>query len=403
MPSTTKPTVIEVNDVSKHFFLRGAGTTLKSTIIDRLRGRPAPSFNALKAVSFAVQAGETLGIIGANGAGKSTLLSLIAGTMEPSSGTIVTQGNIASLLELGAGFHPDLTGRENVFLYGAIMGISRKHMCSRFDAIHRFAGIGEYMDQPVKHYSSGMYVRLGFAVAVEVNPDILLVDEVLAVGDEAFQRKCLAKMAEFRQRGKTLLIISHDLMTIRSVSDRILLLDQGRIQGMGAPNGMVQQYRHAVERAQSDLSRREWGSGEIRLREIRLVDAEGRTLDASRRIQSGQAIRIEIDYEAAKPIEDPVFGFSLSDAEGRLLHGSNTQLAGQRFKELSGRGRFRLCLPELQLGSGLYSLSFAAHSWNHRQQYHRLDHACSFSIQNSRDFSGPMDIVSYWETPHDIG
>ena len=392
--------VIEVCDVSKRFRLRGAGVTLKSVVIDRLKGRAAPRFDALKSISFSVHAGETLGIIGANGAGKSTLLSLIAGTIEPTSGGIRTRGTIASLLELGAGFHPDLTGRENVYLYGAIMGLSRRRMRERFEAIHAFAGIGDYLDQPVKHYSSGMYVRLGFAVAVEVDPDILLVDEVLAVGDEAFQRKCLAKMAEFRQRGKTLLIISHDLMIIRKVSDRILLLDRGEIRGLGEPDGVVTQYRDAVERDQAGATRREWGSGEIRLTALRLLDALGVPLAADAALPSGQGVRVEIDYAAATEVEDPVFGFSLADAEGRLLHGSNTQVAGRRFGPLTGQGRLSLTLPCLPLGGGVYHLSFSAHSWDHRQQFHRLDHALRFRVRHPVEFAGPLDLQSEWGTIH---
>lgn len=390
--------VIKVEQVSKRFRLRGSGTTLKSTVIDRLRGRPAPGFEALKNVSFSVARGETLGIIGANGAGKSTLLSLIAGTIEPSGGVIRTTGTIASLLELGAGFHPDLTGRENVFLYGAIMGIPRRRMAERFQAVVDFAGIGDYIDQPVRHYSSGMYVRLGFAVAVEVDPDILLVDEVLAVGDEAFQRKCLAKMAEFRRRGRTLLIISHDLVTIRAVSDRILLLERGEIKGLGEPDGVVAGYRDSVARAQSGVTRRSWGSGEIGLTGFTLGDQSGRELENGGILPAGDGICVKIAFAATQAVEDPVFGFSLADADGNLLHGSNTQLAGLRLGKIEGKGNLLLRLPRLSLGSGLYHLSFAVHSPDHRRQYHRLDHALSFSVRNQKEFSGPLGLDSKWET-----
>jgi len=230
--------VITVDSVGKKFRLKNSGTrTFKSAILGAIRkgNNPADDFWALKDVSFTVSRGETLGIIGINGAGKSTLLSLIAGTKQPTEGSISASGSMSCLLELGAGFHPDLTGRENVFLSGAIMGIPQAQMRERLDAIIEFAEIREFIDQPVKHYSSGMYVRLGFAVAVEVNPQILLIDEVLAVGDAAFQRKCIQRMDEFRHEGKTMLVISHDLPTIQSISDRILFLNDGKVFGIGDP------------------------------------------------------------------------------------------------------------------------------------------------------------------------
>ncbi len=242
-PESSGPAIV-VERMGKRFRLQRSGTrTIKSAMLDLMRNRGAGknAFWALQDMDFAVDRGETLGIVGANGAGKSTLLSLLAGTKVPTTGSIRTTGTISSLLELGAGFHPDLTGRENVFLAGAIMGLSRQ-MRERFDAIVDFAGMRDFIDQPVKHYSSGMYVRLGFSVAVEVDPDILLIDEVLAVGDENFQKKCLQKIDAFRRAGKTMLIISHDLSTIQTISDRILFLDQGRIEGIGDPREVIGRY-----------------------------------------------------------------------------------------------------------------------------------------------------------------
>jgi lipopolysaccharide transport system ATP-binding protein len=220
-----------------------------------------------------VARGETLGIIGSNGAGKSTLLSLLAGTMAPTRGTVACRGTVSSLLELGAGFHPDLTGRENVFLWGAILGLSRQWMRRRFDAIVEFAELSGFIDQPVKHYSSGMYVRLGFAVAVEVDPDILIVEEVLAVGDAVFQRKCLDRMARFRREGKTLLVVSHDLQTIRAVSDRILLLDEGRIRGLGSPSQVLNRYERVWRQRFCAEQAREYGTGEAAIEDVLFLDA----------------------------------------------------------------------------------------------------------------------------------
>ncbi len=242
---------ISVENVTKQFKLNSiASRSLKHFIVDAFSKREKKTYTALNNVSFQVKKGETLGIIGHNGAGKSTLLSIIAGTMAPTSGKVTTDGKISSLLELGAGFHPDLSGRENVFLYGSIMGIPRATMEERYDEIVKFAGIGEYIDQPVRFYSSGMYVRLGFAVAVQINPDILLIDEVLAVGDTAFQEKCMNKMREFKEQGKTFLFISHDMGSILKISDRVALLDHGTMTELGTPEETVEAYNAVMARMQ---------------------------------------------------------------------------------------------------------------------------------------------------------
>ncbi|MGI6099027.1 MAG: ABC transporter ATP-binding protein [Lentisphaerae bacterium] len=388
------PAII-VEGVDKRFRMHGPGRTLKSTVLDALRpSRRAPPFHALRNVSFTVNRGETLGIIGANGAGKSTLLGIVAGTLRPSRGTVRTYGTVASLLELGAGFHPDLTGRENVFLYGAIMGIPRRRMAERFDAVAAFAGIGDFMDQPVKYYSSGMYVRLGFAVAVEVDPDILLVDEVLAVGDAAFQRKCLDKMRAFRNAGKTLLIISHDMHTIRSVSDRILLLDHGEVKGLGTPDEMVSAYqRQDAARLPDAPPRREWGSGEVRVVRTELLRLDNTPATC---VPSDEGLRLRLHYSAAQPVAAPVFGFAISDRQGREVHGSNTQIAGFAVPEVAGQGSIEVELPRLGLASGHYLISFAVHSSDHLTHYHRVDHALSFEVENRLTFDGCVEMESHW-------
>ncbi len=387
---------IAVRGVTKEFRLQGAGRSLKAAALDLLRGRRRPAFRALENADFDVAQGETLGIIGANGAGKSTLLGLVAGTLRPTTGTIRTRGTISSLLELGAGFHPDLSGRDNVYLYGAIMGLSRQRMRERFDAIVDFAGIGAFIDQPVRHYSSGMYVRLGFAVAVEVDPDILLVDEVLAVGDVDFQRKCLDRMRRFREAGKTLLIISHDLHAIRSVSDRILLLDHGQVKGLGAPDTVVAAYQQQAH-ASHDSSglRREWGSGEIRLGPVTLTRPDGQPCAL---FEAEGGLRVTIPYVAALPIDNPVFGFAIADDHGRIVHGSNTQLANIHLGTVHGAGSLTLDIPRLGLASGVYLLSLAVHSADHTANYHRLDHAVPFTVANRLTFDGCVEMTSGWRT-----
>ncbi len=386
---------IDVEGVSKRFRLRHRGTpSLKSLVLDLFKGRsPAQELWALRDLTFAVRKGRTLGIIGANGAGKSTLLALLAGTMTPTTGRIETQGTVSSLLELGAGFHPDLTGRENVYLAGAIMGLSREQMRRRFDDILAFADIGRFIDEPVKHYSSGMYVRLGFAVAVEVNPDILLVDEVLAVGDVAFQKKCLRRMAEFREQRKTMLIISHDLHTIQSISDEILFLDHGLIKGMGAPQTVIDQYESfSLGQAGTGL-RREWGTGEVLLKGAAFANDAGL---ATTRFAWGDAINIRLDYEVRQAVGPCVFGYAVSDEQGRLVCGSNTQIEGAVVPALAGKGTVDLRLSQLTLATGTYLFSFSVHSADHSANYHRLDHAYAVAVQAPRRFEGCCYLPSEW-------
>ncbi len=387
--------VIAVENVTKCFSLSSGSGSFKARVLEGLTGRHKKrTFKALDDVSFTVKRGETLGIIGANGAGKSTLLALLTGTLFPTSGNIYTQGQISSLLELGAGFHPDLTGRENIYLYGAIMGVSREHMDARFEAIVDFAGLRDFIDQPVKHYSSGMYVRLGFAVAVEVNPDILLIDEVLAVGDSAFQRKCLEKMRAFRREKKTMLIISHDLQTIQRISDRIVLLDKGRLLGSGSPAEMIGQYEGLVRQTESNVIKREWGTGEVRLEQVVLRDAQGVSAEV---FDANEGFTVEMAYHAAEKIEDPVFGYAVSDLEGNLLHGSNTQQAGVAIASVAGSGTLSLSLGPLPLTTGNYLLSCSVHSADHRQNYHRLDHAFAFGVRGSGNSAGPVEVPVRWE------
>ncbi len=386
---------IEVNDVAKRFKLQRGGTrTLKSAVLDMLRYRKGPrELWALKEISFTVPRGETLGIIGANGAGKSTFLSLVAGTMMPTCGDIKSFGTISSLLELGAGFHPDLTGRENVFLNGAIMGLSRKQMRERFDAIVEFAGIRDFIDEPVKHYSSGMYVRLGFAVAVELDPDILIIDEVLAVGDAEFQRKCIDKIRDFRKRRKTMLIVSHDLATIQSISDRILLLDEGTIKGLGKPNQVISDYQ-AFSRSKSTKGvGREWGTGEVTITGVEFRDSRGQKTD---KFRWGESLEARVSYNAAQRVDNPVFGFALADENARVIYGNNTQIEKFIIPFIEGVGTVILKMKSLPMAQGTYLFSFSIHSADHRQNYHRLDNFFPIAIQCEKSFEGCSYIESEW-------
>lgn len=388
---------IQVKDLTKAFRLRAAvAPTLKSAVVDYIkRGRAAQSrqFEALRGASFEVGWGETLGIIGSNGAGKSTLLSILAGTVQPTSGTCTTHGRVSSLLELGAGFHPDLTGRENVLLYGVVMGMTRRQILERMDRIIEFAGISEFIDQPVKYYSSGMYVRLGFAVATEVEPDILLIDEVLAVGDTDFQQKCLARIQAFRDAGKTLLIVSHDLKTIQSVSDRILLLDHGRVLGLGEPGWVVAEYQKLTREKNAKLIMREWGTGEAKITDIKLANAAGKTTTT---FQWKDSVALTISYETQLNIVEPVFGLAVTDGNGRIVFGTNTQIEKVTIPQIKGSGTIRVQIKDLSLGVGEYRLSVSLHSSDHKTNYHRLDNKFSITVEHNQGFEGVAWMRTEW-------
>jgi len=380
---------IQVEHASKKFKLRHGGSrTLKAMVLDYVRHRDSAvnrEFWALKDVCFEVKKGETLGIIGANGAGKSTLLALISGTMEPTVGSIRTSGSMSSLLELGAGFHPELTGRENVFLYGAIMGLSRKQMKERLEAIVEFSELSKWIDEPVKHYSSGMYIRLGFAVAVEVDPEILLIDEVLAVGDASFQRKCLDRMKDFKTRKKTMLIISHDLPTIMAVSDRILFLEQGCVHGIGTPSGMVEEYHEFVRRKQALGAKRVWGTQEAVIEGVELSNGAGVRTDM---FKSGETLMAKICYKTTRPIERPVFGFAISDLNGKVVYGNNTQIEKVIVPRIENAGEMILRIEKMSAAQGSYMLSFSIHSEDHLTNYCRLENTLEIKVTSDAQFEG---------------
>lgn len=371
--------VIDVQGLGKCFSLsRESGQTLKTAMLGLLKGGRRKPFWAVKDVSFNVRKGEVLGLIGSNGAGKSTLLSLLAGTKVPTEGDVCVEGSVSSLLELGAGFHPDLTGRENVFLNGAIMGLSRRQMMKRLDAIIEFSELRDFIDQPVRHYSSGMYVRLGFAVAVEVDPDVLLIDEVLAVGDAGFQRKCLDKMREFRRRRKTMLVISHDLATVQDISDRILVLDHGKVLHWGTPEDSVGRYRRVSRGRAVDGLRREFGSREAEVTGVRFLNDSGEAVEF---VPVGSTVVAEIAYQTHQALVDPVFGCGLADAEGHVLFGTNTQLHGVSLGRIEpGEGVVRLELGPLSFSVGDLLFSVSIHSADHKTHFHRIDHGFSLGM-----------------------
>lgn len=386
---------ILLENVGKKYFIQGPkDRTLKSSILDLISGgHKKKDFWALRGVNFCVQSGETIGIIGPNGAGKSTLLGLLAGTISPTEGNLETVGTLSTLLELGAGFHPDLSGRENIYLNGSILGLSKREIDKRFKDIVSFAELEEFIDMPVKHYSSGMYVRLGFAVAVEVDPDILLIDEVLAVGDAMFRRKCLKKIEEFQKKKKTMLMVSHDLETIKNISDRILLLDEGRIIDLGDPSVIVDEYLRLGLFRKGELVTKEWGSRDIEIEKVELCSSDG--VD-KQRFLSGHPMYIKVYFNAKKKIDNPAFGFSIADSEGRVCHGTNTLIENYKIDKVENKGVMVVEFNPLTLLQGKYYLSLAIHSDDHNTQYHRRDNWYIFWVDPDRKADGFLNMPCKW-------
>lgn len=360
---------------------------LAVNMVRRFRRREREEFWALRDVSFRVERGETLGIIGENGSGKSTTLKLISRIIEPTLGTIEVNGRVSALLELGAGFHHDLTGRENIFLNASILGFQRREIQERLGEIVAFSELERFIDIPVKHYSSGMLMRLGFAIAIHVDPDILLTDEVLAVGDEAFQRKCLEKIGQLQQAGKTILFVSHSMDAIRSLCTRVLWLHEGQVQAIGDPEQVVDAYllfvheKEAQEIADRRSRRQEqgpppaerapetspvpsvhekrWGSEEIRFRSVRFLDGAGRDCFLH---ESGAPATIEMAFEASREVSDPVFGIAIYRNDGLWVYGTNTAIDNLPIPRVTGTGIVRFHMPALHLIEGPYYLAVAVHA-----------------------------------------
>ena len=384
---------IEAVNLGKCYTRRGTGLpTLFSAVTGGLRGKNEP-FWCLRGANFEIPAGRTIGVIGPNGSGKSSLLGLTAGTIAPTEGRVRTQGRISSLLELGAGFHSELSGRENVFLNAALLGIPRETVKKKFDRIVDFAELREFIDMPVKHYSSGMYVRLGFSIAVEVDPDVLLVDEVLAVGDMSFQFKCLDRIRDFQKRGKTLLFVSHSLETVEEFCHEAFLIHHGQLVARGEPGAVVQKFIRSFMEDRGGLHMTEYGTRAVEFGEVRLLDAAGQPCDT---FETGGALAIEIPYVAHRRIEKPIFGFSLKTANGLYVFGSNTQIQKHDLPFIEGAGTVKLDLSPLRLMHGNYFLSLSIHSWDHTEQFHRREDWWPFAVRNPTGALGMIQLDHRW-------
>ena len=389
---------IEVYNLGKKYKISAGSEppTLMSSITGMFRRQKRRNFWALQDVTFNVPTGQTLGVIGPNGSGKSSLLGLLARTITPTTGNVKLTGRVASLLELGAGFHSELTGRENIFLNGAILGIPRETIKKRLDHIIAFSGLAEFMDMPVKHYSSGMYVKLGFAVAVELDPDILLIDEVLAVGDVAFQLKCLDRIRDFQRKNKTMLIVSHALQTVEDFCDRVLLINNGQVVEDGNPQDTIFSYLRKYMGEGGDIFTQEFGTRDIEITDVTFCDEHGKETGT---FVSGKNMDIIVQYNAKKKIDKPVFGFSLKTGNGSLVFGSNTQIAKFNIESVEGHGSIKLNIHPLTLMQGNFFLSLSIHSWDHSVQYHRREDWYPFVVKNSSEELGIYKINSKWSNP----
>ena len=349
---TDSTTVVRINNLSKRFVIRK-----DKSIKERLTtfGRSAgfrEDFYALRDVSLEIPAGSTVGLIGANGSGKSTLLKTIGGIIQPTTGTVQRRGRLAALLELGAGFHPDLTGRENVYLNASILGLTTAETDRHFDAIVDFSGIEKFIDTQVKFYSSGMYVRLAFAIAVHVDPDLLLVDEVLAVGDEPFQRKCMDKIRSFQHEGRTIVLVSHSSETVGDLCDRGIMLKSGRVLFDGETKGALRALRAEFEAERAEETTVDFGLGQ-KIESVALVDAT--TEEVVTAIAPGQSVRLDITVSSDVVLDEWVVGMGIDTPLGQSVFGTNTRLLGSAGNApLVGERTVSFALPDLRLGNGQY-------------------------------------------------
>ena len=391
-----KPGAIFAEGVSRRFRVYPQrNVTLKDAILRRRQLRREEIW-ALRDVSFAIEPGEAVGIVGRNGSGKTTLLRLIAGIFQPTGGRLEVAGEVGSLLGLGAGFHPDFTGRENVYMNGAIHGLKKSYVHERLDEIASFAELGEFFDVPVRTYSSGMYMRLGFAVATHLDADILLLDEVFAVGDEAFQRKCFGKILELRERGRTIVFVSHAAPAVERVCERAILLTSGRVAHDGAAREVIKHYQQLIAGEDASAQQHAWGTGEATVVGVRLEGSDG---EEQRQFLSGGPLAVRLAIELSPNVSPPRVAVEFRDANGGLL-GASEATAEQLGWE-TGRSR-EVCfeVPRLPLSDGLFRLSVALGDPHSTRQYHRLDSAAEFTVfpdEHSRGwfrFEGDWSLVA---------
>ncbi len=404
--------VLELHNVSRRFIKRRERSRSFQERFLRLLSRhnvEQEEFWPLDSVSLMLARGECLGVIGPNGSGKSTLLKLVSGILPPTAGKMVVRGRVCSLLELGAGFHPDLTGRENVYLNGSIYGLSRAQMNDRIDRIVEYAELGDFIDTPVRHYSSGMYVRLGFAVAIHTDPDLLLVDEVLAVGDTTFQHKCLTSIRQLQAAGVTMILVSHDLASIQSICSRAIWIRHGKVQSEGLPLDVTLDYLSQVSvdedaaRKQGageitdaeKLERRRWGSGKIRITRVEICDKSG---NLALSLHTGAPLTVRLHYHAPQRVDQPVFGIGLHTQGGVHVSGPNTRTGQFRIPFVEGEGTLEYHMSSVPLIEGEYLLSVAVVNTDDTEtfDYHDRLYPVRVHAGRSGEYYGLVKLAGDW-------
>lgn len=423
-----KAKAITVENVSKSFRIyKERSSTLKDRMIYRTRNK-YDEFSALDNVSLIINKGETVGLLGRNGSGKSTLLKLLTRILYPDQGNIVIKGKVSSLLELGAGFHPDFTGRENIFMNAAILGLTKRDIRSKLEQIIAFSELKEYIDNPVRNYSSGMYMRLAFSVAIMVEPDILLIDEVLAVGDAAFQQKCMDQLLGLKLKGTTIVFVSHDLGAMQKLCDRVVWINKGKIVSQGGPRQVVDQYlaflgeeenkrlleeqshshtKHletTIEQVDDDESTsnssepnntERWGNKNIEIIEVLLKGSDG---DIKLGFMSGENMVIEIKFKVNKDTEKPIFGVGIFTVDNRSCYGTNTFIDHYEIGEMSKGdvGVVSAIVNSLDLVAGTYFLDVAVHDEDgNPYDYHNKKY--SFKVSSLTNDVGIAKLKHHWE------
>lgn len=417
--------VISIENVNKAFKIyHDKPLTLKEKIL-KLRSNDYSNFFAVKDVSLDIKKGETVALIGHNGCGKSTLLKLITKILYPDSGKIIVDGRISSLIELGAGFHPDFTGRENIYTNAAIFGLSRKEIEEKLSEIISFSELGDFIDNPVRTYSSGMYMRLAFSVAINVDPEILLIDEILSVGDENFQKKCFDKIDSFKKNGATIVIVTHDLGTVEKICDRVIWLDKGQIIKQGQPDKIINLYQQHmnekfVEQRQTEFDNNadikkeqdiankveinevgsapqfsediRWGSKEVEIIDARIVNHSGETTNV---IMGGKPFTIEIDYKINSPQKKYIFGMGFYNSDNVLIYGNNTELDKIKLENINPTGTVEFVVDKCNLLSGRYRLNVAVVDGSHRA-LDFIKYYMDFTVVSSDRSVGVFSVDHKW-------
>ncbi len=398
----TRMDAVIINELWKTFRLpHEKRNTIFETLTGILYGKKGyEEFVALKNINFTVRKGEAVGIIGENGSGKSTLLKIIANILRPSRGSVKINGKITPFLELGVGFQPDLTAKENIYIYGAIMGMSDKEIDAKLDEILEFSGLKQFQDAKLKNLSSGMQVRLAFATAIQTNPEILLMDEVLAVGDMEFQQKCIDVFQRYLKEKKTIVFVSHDLNSVRRFCSMALLLRHGEQVAFGDTNEIIDRYVYGVddkgrppENLQSEPKKKRWGDKKVEITDIKFIDKFGKENSI---FNSGDTMTIQINYNVNASVDNLVIGIAIYSDSDVLCYGTNTDIQGFDVSNAAGKNEIKLCIYNLSMMEGRFNLTVAAHSKEHTP-YDWLDKQFSFNVVKKGNNAGLFEIPCEWE------